>query len=129
MKALNVSKNKMLGTKIKIAGNFWKRFQGLIGSAALKEGEGLLIPFCQGVHTFGMKYAIDVIYLGTDGEVVSMVEGMRPQMFGPINFLSKNVLELPVGTIRQSCTELADVVSLEESKDRNFKSVSFLDRF
>lgn len=112
--AFNATRNSVLAAQLRTARNFFERFRGLIGSHPLKPGEGFLIPHCQGVHMFGMKYAIDVVYLDEQGKVIALVEGLRPNSFGPVHFRSKSVVELPEGTIKESGTKVGDMIYLSK---------------
>jgi len=93
------SNNRLIAHNVHVASHFFQRLRGLIGTGGLGEGEGLCIPQCQGVHTFGMKYPLDIIYLNRLGEVVSLVSGLLPNRLGPVNFNSSCVLELASGFI------------------------------
>jgi len=61
-----------------VAEGFLSRAIGLIGRRSLPPGEGLLIPRCNCVHTLFMRFAIDVTFLDSRGEVVKRVENVRP---------------------------------------------------
>lgn len=54
------------------------RLRGLIGLNGLPEGAALLLPRCSSVHTFGMRFAIDVAFLDEHGEVIAERRGVRP---------------------------------------------------
>jgi uncharacterized membrane protein (UPF0127 family) len=81
-----------------LANSFWTRFKGLMGRPALPAGEGLLIVPCNSVHCFGMKFAIDVLYLSREGEVLRVVPDLAPGAVGPLVRGARAVLELPAGT-------------------------------
>jgi uncharacterized protein len=108
MMVVNSTKNKIVVTKLKVAGNFFQRMKGLLGSKELPEGHGLLIPGCQGIHTFGMSYPIDVLYLDDQGTVVTKKESVAPNLFGPVQMAAKAVLELPAGMILRTGTDIGD---------------------
>lgn len=55
-------KVRLLVASLHLADTFWPRLKGLLGTAALSEGEGLLLRPCNCVHTCGMRYAIDVFF-------------------------------------------------------------------
>jgi hypothetical protein len=60
------------------ASSAWERLRGLLGRAPLKADEALLIEPCSSVHTFGMRYPIDLAYLDRDGRVLRIVPRVRP---------------------------------------------------
>jgi len=55
------------------------RLRGLTGRAALGDAEGLRIPRCRSVHTFGMRFALDLVWLDRRGEVVRVDRGVPPR--------------------------------------------------
>ena len=55
-----------------------RRLLGLALRRAPPEGWALLLPRCRSVHTFGMRFAIDVVFLDAGGRVVRVVTGVRP---------------------------------------------------
>lgn len=57
------------------------RMLGLAGLRALPSGAALLIPRCRSVHTFGMRFALDVVFLDADGAVAGVVEGLGRRRF------------------------------------------------
>ena len=69
---------ELLGVKAEVARGFVARSVGLIGRRSLPPGEGLLIPRCNCVHTMFMRFAIDLAFLDSRGEVVRRVENVRP---------------------------------------------------
>ena len=74
----------------------WERARGLLGRKELRPGEGLLIPHCRTVHTFFMRFPIDVAYLTAQNCVVKIVEDLRTfSISGCLRAAS--VLEMPAG--------------------------------
>jgi len=73
----------------------------------------------KGIHTIGMKFPIDVVFLNRGNMVVGLVQGMAPSRLSSIHFNSYSVLELPTGTIRKSRTEVGDQfeISLAERSE------------
>jgi uncharacterized membrane protein (UPF0127 family) len=84
--------------RLEIAGNMWTRFWGLQFRAGLSSGSGLLLVPCPSVHTFFMRFAIDVLLLDRQGKVVAVRRGVRPwRVVLPVSD-SYATLELPGGT-------------------------------
>lgn len=54
----------------------WARLKGLLGAAPLPPGHGLLLERCRAVHTVGMRRAIDVVFVGPEGDVVELRRGL-----------------------------------------------------
>lgn len=100
---------------MRVAKTFLTRLKGLLGTASLPLGEGLLIAPCNSIHMFGMKYSIDCVFLDADNRVVGLVENIAPgkmsRVFGP----AKKCLELPAGVIASSSTQVGDVLTVAAS--------------
>ncbi|HEY3426886.1 MAG TPA: DUF192 domain-containing protein [Negativicutes bacterium] len=94
---VNRANNKIIVRNLWIADTFFSRLQGLLGTKTLLSGQGLLLRPCNGVHTFGMHYAIDILFLDRSYHVLRVVAALPPgRMAG---FLSAaQALELPAGT-------------------------------
>ena len=73
-----------------------QRLRGLMGRRALPPGEGLLIPHCSSVHTFFMRFPIDVVYLWRDNRVLKIVHAMRCCRVSAC-WSARSVLEMPAG--------------------------------
>jgi len=83
--------------RVMLADSLPRRMRGLLGRPPLTAGEGLLIQPCQGVHTLGMAYLIDVVHLDRNGVVVRVLGKLPPWRIGPIVWRSHSVLELSAG--------------------------------
>jgi uncharacterized membrane protein (UPF0127 family) len=103
----NETRNSVLAESADIADSGAKRQKGLLGRDSLPAGSGLWIVPCEGVHTCGMRFAIDVLYLDRKKRVRKVRRAMVPWRFS-ICLLAHSVLELPAGVIQQSGTEPGD---------------------
>ena len=61
-----------------VAGSFWARARGLIGRKSLEPGTGMLIPSCNAIHTFFMRFPIDAAFLDREDRIVKVVRNIRP---------------------------------------------------
>jgi uncharacterized membrane protein (UPF0127 family) len=96
---VNTTKGTMLASSAKLATTYGERRQGLLGRSSLEEGEGLIIRPCKGVHSFGMKFSIDVAYASKDGEILHIISPLHPNRFGPLMLRAAWILELPQGIL------------------------------
>lgn len=64
--------------KIHIAKGFWCRARGLLGRSHLAIDQGLYLPRCNSVHTFGMRFPIDVVFIDSANRVVKLVSSLMP---------------------------------------------------
>jgi uncharacterized membrane protein (UPF0127 family) len=102
----------MLGDKVNVARTSTERKVGLLKHNTLEQGHGLWIVPCEGIHTFFMKFAIDVIYLDRKKRVRKTVRQLRAWRLS-ICLRAHSVLEFPVGTIDRTATEKGDQLELE----------------
>lgn len=114
LRVSNVSRGTCLGSKIEVADSPRRRMVGLLGTTSLEPQCGLLIFPTQAVHTFGMKYPIDILFLDRKKRVVGVRKAVRPYRLTPIYWQAECVLELPVHVIDTSQTEFGDYVDWEE---------------
>lgn len=88
--------------RLEIARTLWQRGAGLIGRAGMAEGEGLWLRPCSSIHTFGLRFAIDVLFLDREGRTLRIACSVRPcRVCGPV-WGAKTVVELPAGVLEQA---------------------------
>jgi uncharacterized membrane protein (UPF0127 family) len=75
-------------------------------------GEALWIVPCRGVHTFAMRFPIDVIYLDSDKVVVHLEENLRPWRLAAVRMRAASVLELPGSTLTATHTAIGDEIEI-----------------
>ena len=112
MKAVNTTQNRTLAANLSVADTFLTSLVGLLGRQTLPLGEGLWITPCQSVHTIGMKFAIDVLFLNQDGVILHLIEGMKPFRISKHLTDARSVLELPKNNIPETHTRLGDRVKI-----------------
>ncbi len=112
MKLINSTNGALLADNVEVAGNFKKRLKGLIGASALKHGEALILFPCNCVHTFFMKFPIDVLFVDRDATILHAFENMRPFRFSPLIRSSYMVVELPAGRLSSTGTAAGNHVQL-----------------
>ncbi|WKY48744.1 DUF192 domain-containing protein [Eubacteriaceae bacterium ES3] len=93
--------DRCLFNDIKVADTFLKRFIGLLRTKSLNENQGLLLENCKQVHMFGMKYPIDVIFIGKDGVVLRYEEALKPGKVSAHVKEAKWVLEVQSGSFKK----------------------------
>nr|WP_320147019.1 DUF192 domain-containing protein [uncultured Anaeromusa sp.] len=96
----NAGEPRLLVASLRLADSFWSRLKGLLGTAALPERGGLLLRPCNCVHTCGMRYAIDVLFLDSDGRILKLVQELAPWRSAWC-WQAAAVLELPAGTVQR----------------------------
>jgi len=101
-----LNKNITVAEKVKIADRFITRLKGLMGSPELEDGTGLMLVPCNCVHTWFMRYPIDVVFINRENTIVKIVDSMKPYHIGSIVKQACSVLELKAG----SCQKLGITV-------------------
>ncbi len=131
MPVINLSKKTWLATKVRKADNFLTRLVGLLKRKHLGPEEALWLMPSKGIHTIGMKFPIDVVFLTRDNHVVGLMSGLPPYRISAIHLRGYSVLELPNGTIKKSRTELGDqfeislaeVSAIDDLKDTRLSQI------
>ncbi len=112
MKAVNITKKKEIADTVYVAKDLLKRMKGLLGKRVMSQGSALLIVPCKGIHTIGMQFPLDVIFLDKNNRVTSLREDLRPNRMTGFYFRAVSVLELPAGTIASTGTRIGDEIEI-----------------
>src|SRR5687767_14174616 len=113
MRMLRVSaKGRPIGA-VEVAETMRSRAVGLLGRTSLAPGTGMYLSPCLQIHTWFMRFAIDVIFIDRDGEVVRVHDSLAPFRLAWGGLRARAVLELPAGTARQAGLQRGDRLELE----------------
>ena len=117
--AFNQTRQAYLATALAVANTHWSRLRGLLGlsSSDFRNGSGLWIVPCHGVHTLGMGFPIDVIYLDRAMTVIHIQPALQPWRFAPVRSKAASVLELPCRMAAATRTALGDRIEITLQKD------------
>lgn len=107
----NLTRRTALATYAVLANNSKARREGLLKRSHLQTGEGLLITPCEAIHTFGMKFPIDVVFIGKDRRVRKVLHSMPRSRIG-FCFSAEIALEIPAGAAEASGTNQGDQLEL-----------------
>jgi len=99
----------VLATCLEVADRDETRRKGLLGRDCLAPGEGLWIVPCEAVHTFWMRFSIDLVYLNRKNQIRKLRSDVPPWRLSAC-FSAHSVLELAPGTIRNTQTQLGDML-------------------
>lgn len=108
MKLINRSKDIEIIGDLSKATTFWQRLVGLFGKTDMSLEEGLLLAPCKIVHTFGMKFPLDLIFLDSDNQVTKLVTSLQPNRISPVVFSAVKVIELKARTDLEVLVEEGD---------------------
>jgi uncharacterized membrane protein (UPF0127 family) len=106
----NKTRETFVATEAVLADSYFRRLVGLLGKTRrwAQLGRGLWIVPSRGVHTIGMLFPIDIIFLSEQKEVVYVEEHLRPFRISAVSLKATSVLELPPHTIYRSGTQVGD---------------------
>jgi len=113
VKVINVTRGTVLGVNVRTAQGFFGRMIGLLGKNRLDEGEGLWISPCSSIHSIGMRFVFDALFIGSDGKILLLYEGFQMNRISGVVRDARGVLELPAGTIRRTGSKVGDEIRFE----------------
>lgn len=106
--------NTIIAQNIQKADSFLKKLVGLLNRNNLSFDEGIILEKCNSIHSFGMKFDFDAIYLDNDNKVVRLIENIKPNRIMPIVFKAKKVLETSAGFIQKNNIQIDDQFKFEK---------------
>ncbi len=115
LRVANTTRGSILAEQCEQARSFFARGRGLMGREQLDPGGGLLIDPCSSIHTFFMRFPIDVVFINRGGRVVGMRSALPPGRPYAGAWGARAVIELPAGTIATTGTQLGDLIETSES--------------
>lgn len=118
MKVTNLTRETTLASHVLVADSSKTRRKGLLGRSGLDAGEGIWIRPCESVHTFFMKFPIDVIYVDRQGRVKKAISSL-PAWRISCCLTAHSVLEVAAGTIAETETKRGDVLQFLVISERN----------
>jgi uncharacterized membrane protein (UPF0127 family) len=110
----NKTRETFVGTEVTVANTYLRRLVGLLGKTRrwAQSGRGLWIVPCHGVHTIGMMFPIDLVFLNKEKQVVRVEEHLRPFRISSVSLRACSVLELPAHTIYRTGTREGDTLEI-----------------
>ena len=111
--ARNATRGTVLAERVAIAESLLARTRGLLGTRTLPRSEALLLRPCRQVHSFFMRYELDLVFVDRSGRVLLTRRNFRTNRISPLVMRASAVLELAAGTLADTPTEAGDVLSFE----------------
>lgn len=112
MRVINATKEREIAGVVIIADSALKRLKGLLGKKTIEEGHALWLKPCKGIHTMGMKFSIDAIFLDKRNAVVAVRRNLLPNRMTRLYLRAASVIELPAGELSATNTEVGDVIEI-----------------
>ena len=114
MNIYNSTKNNLIASNVKVAQNFITRSIGLLSKKSISDDEGLIIKPCCSIHTYFMKFPIDVLFVNRKNMIVALYENVDRTRILPIHLSSSYVVELAAGLISKKNIEKGDIIQINE---------------
>ena len=116
----NTTRETFVATEVRLADGYFSRLVGLLGKTRhwARPGRGLWIVPSHGVHTIGMLFSIDLVFLDREGCVVHTEEYLRPFHISRVTLKAQSVLELPPYTVFRSGTQVGDRLEIGRVGER-----------
>jgi len=108
----NQTRGTVLGEDIDVADTSAKRRTGLLKHERLEKGTGLWIDPCESVHTFFMKFPIDLVYIDRHAKVRKVRNAVPPWRLSAC-LTAHSILELPAGTAAETGTQVGDELAID----------------
>jgi uncharacterized protein len=108
MPLVNKTKNQIIVAHIEEANSMWSRMRGLLGRTSLPDDAAMYFDMCTSIHTFFMKFTIDVVFVDKNSRVVKTFAKVKPgRLIWPI-LTARAVYEFSEGTIARTKIEVGD---------------------
>ncbi|MBM3248822.1 MAG: DUF192 domain-containing protein [Candidatus Omnitrophica bacterium] len=114
MKITNITRNTLLADKAVLASSLFSRMKGLLGRSLLGQNEALILRPCNSIHTFFMRFSIDIIFLDRTDKVVALKENMPAFRITSVYPGACQAIELPAHAIFRSKTHINDQIQMEK---------------
>lgn len=113
----NKTRQTFVATEVTVADSYVRRLVGLLGKTKrwAQNGKALWIVPSQGVHTIGMLFPIDLIYLSKERQVIHVEEFVRPFRISKVSLKTRSVIELPPHTIYRTGTQVGDQIEISRA--------------
>ncbi|MBM3246498.1 MAG: DUF192 domain-containing protein [Candidatus Omnitrophica bacterium] len=110
MGIVNKTKNTILAQDVSIANRLFKRMKGLLGRKEFKAGQAIILEPCNSIHTFFMRFPIDVLFVDKNNRVIKVKSSLKPFRLSPIYFNAAFAIELPSGMAEATSTSQGDIL-------------------
>jgi hypothetical protein len=112
MRLINLTKKTVLAEDVFIADTPFKRIKGLLGKKVFLADQAIILDPCNSVHTFFMRFAIDILFVDKDYKVLKTLSELDPNRITRIFWYSRRVIELPAGKLILTNTQVQDQLQL-----------------
>lgn len=115
IQAINRTRESVVVARwVEWAGTSQARRKGLMGRSEMPKDHAMYLVPCEAVHTFGMKFPIDIAFLAADGQVLAIHHALKPRRISKFIFRAEGVLELAAGRLLETGTAVGDLIEFQE---------------
>lgn len=114
-----VRNGEILTHRVTRASTFLERLVGLLGKKGVAADEALLLAPCRSIHTFFMKFPIDIVFLTRKGRVIALIPHLKPNRLTRIYFSAAQALECAAGTIERWRLKKNQILELRSALRRS----------
>lgn len=111
---VNLTRGSVVAERVERAEGALQRMRGLLGRAGLADGEALVIAPCTSIHTFFMRFPLDVLFLDRGLAVLRALEAVPPFRATRLHLRAACAVELAAGSLRRSGTRAGDLLRLDD---------------
>jgi uncharacterized protein len=108
MRLINQTKNITLAEDVLIANTIFTRIKGLLGKKYFLPNQALILDPCNCVHTFGMHFPIDILFIDKECRIIQTICQLKPNRISRMYWNSSKVIELPAGKLGFTHTKAGD---------------------
>src|SRR3989338_6251077 len=112
LRIINLTRSAILAENAVIADSLFSRLRGLLGRDSLASSEGLILKPCDSIHTFFMRFPIDVVFVDKNNRVIRLYHSLKPWSLSGIFLRAAFCLELPARTLQFSFTQQGDQIEV-----------------
>jgi uncharacterized protein len=113
MKIINLTKGIILAEEAVIAETFFARIRGLLGKKEFMAGQALVIKPCNSIHTFFMRFPIDVLFSDKNNRIIAATPALAAFRISRVYFNAAYVVELPAGVLKTTSTSVGDLLEIK----------------
>ncbi len=100
LRCLDLTSGRVVAEEVEMAHSLPRRIKGLLGRRELAPGQGLWLRPCRQVHTWFMRFPIDVVFMDRELVVVGLSRHLGPGRISPFHLRARSALELAAGRAR-----------------------------
>lgn len=108
----DISRQHIISDHAKMADTYFSRMIGLLGRPDMQSLDALILTPCNSIHTFGMKFPIDVLFLDSEYKICHLISNMKNRRISKISLKSKYVIELHTGSVDALMLQKGDQIQI-----------------